>query len=177
MGAYQPLSDLLQQDGNASGPPGISIGLALMLNCRVDYAFTNRRALRATADAYPEMDALGGASNASEQLNAICGAIEASPPRAEVAVPVRSDIPTLILAGKFDGKTPPSQGMSVSENLYRSIFVQLPTLGHTQAMRHPCSIAITQAFYAQPTETPSMDCIDDMQLVFAEPYSTRTVSS
>ena len=55
----------------------------------------------------------------------------ASPvPRSVDAAPVRSDIPTLILTGYFDDRTPTEHARRIASTLSRAYLVEFPDEGH-----------------------------------------------
>jgi pimeloyl-ACP methyl ester carboxylesterase len=73
-------------------------------------------------------------------------------------LPVRSDIPTLILTGYFDDRTPSEHGRRMAASLSRAYVVELPDEGH-DARPGACHAAIVQQFYEDPTRAPDTTCI------------------
>ncbi|MEY2591289.1 MAG: hypothetical protein QOJ67_3273 [Acidimicrobiaceae bacterium] len=66
--------------------------------------------------------------------------------------PVRSDIPTLVLADEYDPTTPPEGGKAVADALTHATFVQLPGLGHGAVFSGaPCPVNVFQSFLADPS--------------------------
>jgi pimeloyl-ACP methyl ester carboxylesterase len=72
--------------------------------------------------------------------------------------PVRSDIPTLILTGYFDDRTPTEQARRIAATLSRVYLVELPNEGH-DARPGPCHAAIVSQFFEDPTRRPDTSCI------------------
>lgn len=77
--------------------------------------------------------------------------------------PVRSDIPTLLLAGEYDPQTPPAQAAHAAETLTHSTVVQFPGMGHAQVFATPeCPEVIFRAFLADPMSKPDTSCVAAM---------------
>ncbi|HEV8199754.1 MAG TPA: alpha/beta hydrolase [Candidatus Polarisedimenticolia bacterium] len=82
------------------------------------------------------------------------------PRSADVAVrdPVRSDIPTLILTGYFDDRTPTEQVRRIAATLSRASLVEFPDEGH-DARPSRCHAAIALQFLEDPTRPPDTSCL------------------
>ena len=74
---------------------------------------------------------------------------------------VRSDIPTLIVAGQYDPITPPAWGQLVAKTLPASTFVEFPGQGHGQFVAE-CPRSIRSAFLADPSRPPDTTCVAAM---------------
>ncbi len=74
-------------------------------------------------------------------------------------IPVRSDIPTLILTGYFDDRAPTDHGRRIAATLSRVYVVELPDEGHDARRPGPCHAMIVQHFYEDPTHAPDTTCI------------------
>jgi pimeloyl-ACP methyl ester carboxylesterase len=76
---------------------------------------------------------------------------------------VRSDIPTLVLAGEYDPVTPPADSKHASETLSHSTFVLFPGMGHATVFASPeCPEIVFRAFLADPTATVDTSCVASM---------------
>jgi len=73
-------------------------------------------------------------------------------------VPVRSDVPTLIMTGYFDDRTPTAQARRIAATLGRAFVVELPDEAH-DARPSPCHAAIVNRFLQDPTRMPDSSCI------------------
>jgi pimeloyl-ACP methyl ester carboxylesterase len=73
-------------------------------------------------------------------------------------VPVRSDVPTLIMTGYFDDRTPTTQARRIAATLGRAFVVELPDEAH-DARPSPCHAAIVNRFLQEPTRMPDSSCI------------------
>jgi pimeloyl-ACP methyl ester carboxylesterase len=72
--------------------------------------------------------------------------------------PVRSDIPTLILNGYFDDRTPTEQARRIAATLSRAYLVEFPDEGH-DARPPACHAAIVMQFLEDPTRKPDTSCV------------------
>jgi pimeloyl-ACP methyl ester carboxylesterase len=71
---------------------------------------------------------------------------------------VVSDIPALVLAGRFDPITPPAGTQAVAERLPNSTFLLFPADGHGVTGTNDCVDAIELAFLTDPTATLDTSC-------------------
>ena len=72
--------------------------------------------------------------------------------------PVRSDVPTLIMTGYFDDRTPTVHARRIAATLRRSFVVELPDEGH-DPRPSPCHAEIVRQFLEAPTRMPDGSCI------------------
>lgn len=78
---------------------------------------------------------------------------------AAVDEPVRSDIPTLLLSGRYDPITPPAFASAAAESLSNSYHVVYEQGSHGVAFQEPCINNIIQDFLDQPDVEPSTACL------------------
>lgn len=76
--------------------------------------------------------------------------------------PVKSSLPTLVLAGEYDPITPPANGKEVAQDLSHSYFFQFPGTGHGVHYTDTCPDSIIVAFLKQPSVEPDASCIASM---------------
>ena len=81
------------------------------------------------------------------------------PPRPEAAVPVTSDVPVLVMAGRYDPVTPPAWARQVADRLPRSVYVEVPGQGHTPSVQGDCAPGIVLDFLADPRREPDLGCL------------------
>ncbi len=108
---------------------------------------------------YPSYDSLGWA----QDLAVICadwGAIPADP--AEIG-PVHSDVPALILGGRYDPVTPPEWGRIVAGWLPNGTMIEFPHLAHGSVTIDSCADAIAARFLDDPGADPHDGCLDDLR--------------
>jgi len=77
---------------------------------------------------------------------------------ASTRTPVRSDIPTLILTGHFDDRTPTEHARRIASTLSRAYVVEFPNEGH-DARPTGCHAAIVMQFLEDPSRKPDTSCV------------------
>lgn len=75
--------------------------------------------------------------------------------------PVRSDIPTLIVNGHFDDRTPPEHGRFIAATLSRAYVFVFPNEGHG-GRPVGCHLSILQQFHRDPFKAPDGSCIEQI---------------
>jgi hypothetical protein len=88
--------------------------------------------------------------------------------------PTISDIPSLIITGKYDPVTPPTYGQQIAATLSHSYYFEFPNLGHTPtaADGSGCAMDTALAFLENPTVEPDRSCLDELEHVkFLVPYT------
>lgn len=121
-----------------------------LVNCYDDDGPTSRKTLKAVnARARPPF---------RRDVNRHCE--EWLPRLADVSTrsPVRSDIPTLILTGYFDDRTPTEHARRIASTLSRAYLVEFPDEGH-DARPSRCHMAIALQFWEDPTRPPDTSCV------------------
>jgi pimeloyl-ACP methyl ester carboxylesterase len=71
---------------------------------------------------------------------------------------VRSDIPTLIVSGHFDDRTPPEYARRIASTLSRAYLVEFPDEGHDPRPAG-CHAMIVIKFFEDPTHKPDTSCV------------------
>jgi hypothetical protein len=74
---------------------------------------------------------------------------------------VVSDIPTLLLSGRFDPITPPTFAETVAATLGRAYVYTFPNTSHGAFWSSPCANQIIFDFLENPYETPDASCLPD----------------
>jgi len=93
----------------------------------------------------------------------------------EVKNPMSSTVPTLILQGGYDRKTPVFMGQRLSRELENSVLVIVPQQGHeiwTKATN--CAGQIATAFIENPDQKPDLSCLDARRPQWALPEDEAT---
>jgi pimeloyl-ACP methyl ester carboxylesterase len=91
----------------------------------------------------------------------VCDAWGADPPTPGELDPVTSDVPTLILVGRFDPVTPPSYAAETLRTLRNGQVVELPGVGHA-VTRTPCGLELRDEFLADPIAPIDRSCVAAM---------------
>jgi pimeloyl-ACP methyl ester carboxylesterase len=87
--------------------------------------------------------------------------------KAGVADPIEnqavvSDIPTLVLSGRYDPVTPPAWGRLAAETLANSFVYEFPSLAHGAMRSNACALEIGLQFLDDPTAAPDASCLDEL---------------
>ncbi len=93
------------------------------------------------------------------EFQAGCRAWNVEPLPGSVDDPVVSDLPTLILNGRFDPITPPRNGEDVARTLKRSFVFTFPNTGHGALQSESCAADIAGAFLDTPDMPPASACL------------------
>lgn len=152
-GDYAPLMDYA---GSKLGPPFYSLGMRYSVWCREEMPFENRAKIAAQSTRYSKLK-----DYQVQTLPAICRVWNI--PRADRIenLPVKSDIPTLILAGEYDVYTPPAWGRSAAANLKNSFFFEVPWVGHGPGFNSPpCLGEMVAEFFNDPAARPNSVCLE-----------------
>ena len=81
---------------------------------------------------------------------------EGTPAQQRAATP--STIPTLLLAGSFDGITPTSWARIAKRTLPKSTLAEFAGIGHFVTLTSPCAQQVYASFLATPS-TPNTACL------------------
>ncbi|MEX1252897.1 MAG: alpha/beta fold hydrolase [Dehalococcoidia bacterium] len=135
----------------------LSTGMHYSVQCREEVPFSSAENVAAAAQA----DA-GLAHALGEPIFVICEDWGVAQPDPKENQPVRSEIPTLVLAGEYDPITPPAWGRLVSDDLTNSFFFEFPNVGHGASVADICPLLMTLAFLDNPTASPDSSCIAEM---------------
>ena len=76
--------------------------------------------------------------------------------------PVRSDIPTLVIAGRFDSRTSPSGSEQAARRLGSATFAVWPNRGHI-VTGDPCANTLLSAFLDDPAAQLDLTCVDTIR--------------
>jgi pimeloyl-ACP methyl ester carboxylesterase len=95
-----------------------------------------------------------------EEYLEFCRAVDAPPLPDSTDVDVTTDVPTLILAGRLDARTPASRSEVVARALPHATLVTFPEGTHVQLGEiNLCAGTIVEAFLADPKAAPDLRCI------------------
>ncbi|NOK62461.1 MAG: hypothetical protein GFH27_549293n195 [Chloroflexi bacterium AL-W] len=115
----------------------------------------------ALEDIYPEIAESGLLS--IDAITQICDLWDVEELSSSVDEPVSSEIPTLLLSGRFDPITPPAFAELAAGTLEQSYLFTFPTVGHGAATDGECSASIIFAFLEDPELPPDATCIDEQE--------------
>jgi pimeloyl-ACP methyl ester carboxylesterase len=145
----------------------ISAGTYYSTNCSDEYSFSNpnnapsQTLLPSIKDGWRS----NGNSNEDPEV-AICKLWNVPKAPAIENQPVKSDIPTLIINGKFDPITPPNYGAEAAKTLSKSTSVTLANAGHAPDTLNECATDIRLEFLANPAKAPNLGCAARLKVTF-----------
>ncbi|MGZ5432201.1 MAG: alpha/beta fold hydrolase [Thermoanaerobaculia bacterium] len=122
-GNWTPYGDMARR--YARNIRSLDLGFFLSVTCAEDLPRIDERAIRAGA-----VGTVLGTYRLDQQLGA-CRVWPRAATDAEMAKPVRSSIPTLIVSGEIDPVTPPEGGDEVARTLDRALHVVIPDGSHS----------------------------------------------
>jgi pimeloyl-ACP methyl ester carboxylesterase len=143
----------------------VSLGMYLSVECGEDAPVTSLLALRRAASRFDAPERPGQLAESLDFLRQ-CAAWRVPAVDPSFRLPVKSAIPTLLLAGQYDPVTPLRNARLAASTLSHGMVVYFPGVGHGQALSGSCPLRIVQAFYAQPTVRPATGCIATMGVTF-----------
>ncbi len=82
---------------------------------------------------------------------------------------VTSDIPTLVLAGRYDPVTNVKWGELAASTLSNSFFYTYPNAAHGVFLSGDCPVNMVQAFLNNPSSEPDSSCISEIEMEFYVP--------
>ena len=141
----------------------VSYGVYFSVECAEDIAFVTSADLVTAAQQYPadiRNDQLAGL----QSLLGECQRWQVKTVNTSESQPVTSSIPTIVLEGKYDPVTPPSNGDHVAQTLTHSAIYTFPATGHATFFNtnSTCPSSIVQAFFNDASTFPAKDCIATM---------------
>jgi pimeloyl-ACP methyl ester carboxylesterase len=74
-----------------------------------------------------------------------------------------SSIPTLVIAGTFDGKTSPMWATYAAKTLSNSTTIMIPGIGHLVTAQNACAQTVFQSFLESPT-SPDTSCVAEQTI-------------
>lgn len=156
-GNVRPLEIAAQNAWNANiENPNWAWGLMFAISCQQDLPAAG--SLRPEAD-LAASERLDGFARTATQRE-ICAAWDLAPLPPAGTAHVRSDVPTLVLAGSYDPVTPPVWGRTTAEHLPNSTYVEFPGHGHAVTVANPCVADLEALFLTNPTKELDTSCVE-----------------
>lgn len=144
----------------------VSLGMNLSVHCSEEIPFTTQEDIDAGLRGF---EALQDPFDGTTVLDT-CDRWESGSAAPLENEPVRSTIPTLVMAGEYDPITPPAWGANAATFLDNSTFVEFTGLGHGTSIAGDCPLSVVFSFMASPSAAPNVDCVASMPPVdFAIP--------
>lgn len=153
----------------AGDPTEDSAGLFHSIECREEIAFTDLGAIERRADELFEagvdgllLDAL--VAGIAYPIEEICPWWDSGIAPADERLPTVSEIPVLLLSGRFDPITPPAWGDRAAATLPAATHVVAPNLSHSLVLEDPCIDRIVGWFLDDPTAAADTSCVEEMRM-------------
>jgi len=142
---------------------GINIGLYISMMCHEQILATTPPNLQAAMDSQHDIGRyfrLPFFGDAQAMFNT-CKVWGAFAPIAGENATTISDIPSLIIEGRYDPATPPIFGKQVASQLSHSYYMEFPNQGHTPTATDTsgCALGTLLAFLDNPNQKPDMKCL------------------
>ncbi|MGL4609181.1 MAG: alpha/beta fold hydrolase [Trueperaceae bacterium] len=143
-------------------------GVFFSTECQEDVAFQSYTDVEEAVAELPDIFQTAALDQAQFMFD-ICKVWRVPRGKAIENAAVSSDIPTLVLAGKYDPVTSTKWGELASETLTRSYFYTFPNAAHGVFLSGDCPVIMVQAFLNNPETQPDSSCIDDIEMEFYVP--------
>jgi pimeloyl-ACP methyl ester carboxylesterase len=132
----------------------IASGMYLSVQCHEEVPFNTLDGI-APANA-PSLNA--STRNELSSMLDKCAVWRVPPASPQENQPTVSDIPALVLAGRFDPITPPSYGRAAAQSLTRATYLEFPWASHG-VLDEGCAMDIVAAFLDDPEVPPDASCV------------------
>jgi len=145
-----------------------SFGVVQSVMCRDVIAFTEPGDLEALADG----EAGYAEAFAGSPYLQSCDAWDVGRGDPEVASPITTDVPVLVIVGRFDPYTTPSDVETAMAGLSKGMLIVSPENGHqvtgTETEPDTCIIRIRNAWLAAPDAPLNTSCVESLHLGFED---------
>ena len=138
-----------------------SIGMHLSVQCGEEASFSSLKAVVASAKGHARLRQYSHTDQ--DPIFTICQEWGAKRADSIENEPVRSDIPTLVLAGEYDPATPPEWGHLAAKNLSNSYTFEFAGIAHGASVADECPLSVALEFLDNPTSEPDAGCISEMR--------------
>jgi pimeloyl-ACP methyl ester carboxylesterase len=156
-GNYEPLSEIISLLVSGSG--GLSLGMQIAVQCNEDATFASARDFVAARDRFRRASPLAHDVRFNEAMLEVCQAWGLTNPDPAENRPVRSSVPSLLIAGTYDPITPPQYAHQAAATLANSTVVEYPRGGHGPSIGSPCLTGMIGEFLNNPAARPNSACI------------------
>ncbi|MEX0593006.1 MAG: alpha/beta fold hydrolase [Nitriliruptoraceae bacterium] len=153
--------------GRALDPAADSSGKFYSVECREEHHRTDIGRVDAQYDALfdegvPEAILSAIYSSIYSPAVEVCPYWDSGEAHDDERAPVVSDVPSLLLAGRFDPITPRSWAELAAVNLTASTLIIAPSLSHSSVLDNACIDGLVAAFLNDPTVVLDTQCVVDL---------------
>jgi hypothetical protein len=158
------------------GFEGINIGLFISMMCHENILATTPQELQGIAVSSKDIEEYAWLPFYGSALDIFkdCKSWGATGPTLGENAQLSSDIPTLVITGKFDPTTPPMYAQQVASHLSHSYYFEFPDQGHvpTATDTSGCAMDTVVSFLNNPSVEPDRSCLNKMSGIdFLTPYT------
>jgi CubicO group peptidase (beta-lactamase class C family) len=129
--------------------------------CNEEIPCSSPEAFEEVLAGYPEFAGFFQGFEVGGLTYGVCADWDSGQAGAVANEPVRSDVPTLVLAGEYDPIAPPAWGEQVAASLPNGMYFLYPGMAHG-GTQSPCQQQKMLAFLEDPTSPPDDSCIAEM---------------
>jgi pimeloyl-ACP methyl ester carboxylesterase len=81
--------------------------------------------------------------------------------------PIKSNVPTLVIAGEYDPDTPTHWAKQLANQLTKSFYLEFKGMSHTPSQNwdNNCAMEVVQNFFNKPFLSPTADCYNSLKEV------------
>lgn len=145
-----------------------AIGMNYAVQCQEEYYFTESGSIYAAWEAFPQFESYRERIEFSEQMTAICNAFNAGESPISENQAVNSELPALLLAGKYDPVTPPHWAIQVDEQLSNSLYLEFDAHGHAPSAFKGCAQSIVIDFIRlEDMSELDVSCMETIRMRFS----------
>ncbi|MGB3327471.1 MAG: alpha/beta hydrolase, partial [Thermomicrobiales bacterium] len=162
-----------------SSSEGMSIPMHYSVLCQDEMPYVDIDTVMAEVEAANVSEEVIAAEKGSiNSYFAICKAWDLTPSGEISNEPVVSDIPTLIITGRFDPITPTSNGEALLDTLTNAVLVESPVASHSPLqLSGQCGIDIATSFLEHPRKTVDASCLNELELDMSPERETSATGS
>lgn len=151
--------------------PTVSVGMYQTVVCAEETNFDPAK--MPVEGVRPELATLMRDSN--ESLFKVCDLWQVPKLGPQANEPVVSDVPTLLLSGRFDPITPATFAEEAARTLSQSYAYTFPNTSHGAFLFNACASGIAQQFLENPAVAPNDNCIAAEPTTFDIPTPEKVV--
>jgi len=153
--------------GRSLDPGTDSTGKFYSVECREEHHVTDMDRIDAQLEALyeegvPEPILVAMLSSVYSPAVEVCPIWDSGAAHEDERAPLFSDVPSLLLAGRFDPITPPNWAEIAAANLTASTLIISPSLSHSSVLENACIDGLVAAFLNDPTVVLDTQCVVDL---------------
>jgi len=158
---------------------GMSLPLHYAVLCQDEIPYVDTdEVMQKVEDADVSQEVIDAEAGSMDMYFEICDAWDLTPSGEISNEPVVSNIPTLIITGRFDPITPTFDGEALLDDLSNAVLVEIPTASHDPLdTSGTCGVGMVTAFLDHPRKDLDTSCVDDLTLDMSPDDESDTAGS